>query len=282
MDKIGAVIVTYNIGDQILDTVDSILNQVAEVVIVDNHSDDKTQRLLDQLQATEKVIVIRNAQNLGIAKALNQGIEFFSTQQCDWIMTLDHDSMASADMVQNLLEVYAQLDEDVRLKVAIMAPEIFDKNLNIRTRAIKSGEFGRVNNVIQSGSLYKREKLTELGPFDENLFIYFVDDEFNKRIKLNGYFIFMVKKAVLFHEEGKKSNKKILGRNLVYDQNSGLAKYYIVRNSVYMFKKFKEKRYIERILVELIKVLLVEPRKTGYILKGIHHGIINRLGEYKP
>ncbi len=222
--------------------------------------------------------MIRNTDNLGIARALNQGIDRFKVKQYDWILTLDHDSMASPDMISRLLDVYHQLDENDRQKVAVMAPEIYDQNLKVRTRTIKSGEYARVNNIIQSGALYRLDRLVELGPFDENLFIYFVDDEFNKRVKLNGLAIYMVKKAVLFHEEGNKSNKKVFGRHLVYDRNSGLAKYYIVRNSIYMHKKFREKRYIERILVELVKTLLVEPKKLKFIFKGIFHGLTNHWG----
>ncbi len=46
MDRIGAVIVTFNIGEQLIQTVESILNQVDEVVIVDNHSSANTQMSL--------------------------------------------------------------------------------------------------------------------------------------------------------------------------------------------------------------------------------------------
>lgn len=282
MVRIGAVIVTYNIGKQLIQTVDSITSQVDELVIVDNHSTEETQLVLDDLAAAGKISLIRNDDNLGIARALNQGMNWLRDKQVDWILTLDHDSMASPDMIDKLLAVYDELGDDIRPSVAVLAPEIYDQNLGVKTRFVKSGDYARVNNVIQSGALYRLDKWVELGPFDESLFIYFVDDEFNKRVKMNGLSIYMVKSAVLFHEEGKRINKNILGWTMVYDQNSGLAKYYIVRNSIYMFRKFKEKRYIDRILVELVKVLLVEPKKLGYVCKGIYHGLSNRLGKYTP
>ena len=45
-----------------------------------------------------------NSENLGIAKALNQGIEIAIKEKFEWVITMDNDSIATENMIDNMLE----------------------------------------------------------------------------------------------------------------------------------------------------------------------------------
>ena len=74
-NSICCVIVTYNIGKKFYQCYNAIKNQVEKVVIVDNGSNNETLDMLKDIESNDEVSIIFNSENLGIAKALNQGIE---------------------------------------------------------------------------------------------------------------------------------------------------------------------------------------------------------------
>ena len=73
--NVCACIITYNIDEKINEVVNSIINQVDLVVIVDNASKSDTLEILKKLNENDKVHIIFNKVNNGIAIALNQGIK---------------------------------------------------------------------------------------------------------------------------------------------------------------------------------------------------------------
>lgn len=75
-NKVCALIITYNINEKIIEVANSIVNQVELLVIVDNSSKPQTIKLLERLNKNPNIKVIFNDKNCGIAKALNQGINF--------------------------------------------------------------------------------------------------------------------------------------------------------------------------------------------------------------
>lgn len=70
-----AVIVTYNIGEAIHKSFDSISRQVGHVIIVDNGSNECTRQEPNKLASADSVAIILNERNEGIAGAFNQGVK---------------------------------------------------------------------------------------------------------------------------------------------------------------------------------------------------------------
>mgnify|MGYP003311394843 CR=1 FL=1 len=73
---IMAGIVLYNPEKKRLkENIDAIINQVDKIVLVDNGSDLTLDTKDFFGEASDKVVLIRNSENKGIAKALNQILE---------------------------------------------------------------------------------------------------------------------------------------------------------------------------------------------------------------
>ncbi len=85
MNDVGIVIVTYNSGEEIGACLDAALPSGAEIVVVDNASSDKTVAEIER----RKVRLIRNADNLGFATAVNQG---FRALSASYVVLLNPDA----------------------------------------------------------------------------------------------------------------------------------------------------------------------------------------------
>ena len=84
MEKIGLVTITYNSADVIRGFLDSILKQKFfknfEIFIIDNDSQDDTEKVVFQYE-DDRINFIKNSENVGVAKANNQGIKRYFTSQ---------------------------------------------------------------------------------------------------------------------------------------------------------------------------------------------------------
>ena len=277
---ISCVIVTYNTDKSILKVIESLENQVSKIIIVDNGSSESTKEIFNKNFDKDSIDIIYNGSNLGIAKALNIGVNQALKYNSDWILTLDHDSILDNNMINNMMSFYDSLSLIEKEKVSVLAPEILDVSINKSYYKVEDdSKYKDVNHVIQSGALIKSEVFIDGLFFNEELFIYFVDLEFCYDIREKGNRIVMVKGANLYHEEGEKERRTFLGLKYTYDNYSIFAIYYITRNAVYMFKKYKKLEFIKRIVYDFIKILLSEPKKLKYMFSGIVDAVLGKYGK---
>lgn len=289
--NICAVIVTYNAGDKLIECVNSIKQQIDELIIVDNGSSKDTIDILGLINLRYGIRIIYNGQNLGIAAALNTGVKHALDKGYEWILTLDHDSVASAGMVDTMLSGYEDfLQSNKDINIGIIAPQPYDINSGTylvkgHNRIISSK---LVNAVISSGSLINRKVINDIGNFDEKMFLYYVDNDYCMRARKAGYSILMVADAVLYHSEGNKSVKRLLGMNVDYYNYNPVANYYIFRNSIYILKKhgffdpYMVYLIARRIPADLLLIILYSSHKIAdikYTLLGLFHGLTGRSGK---
>ena len=280
MECVSCVIVTYNTDEGIFKVIESVHKQVSKIIIVDNGSNNNTKEMLRKVSEKYDVDVIYNGTNLGIATALNIGIKEAIKYNSKWILTFDHDSIVTEGMIPNMLNCYNNLNEDKRESVGILAPEILDVSINKHFYKVNSeNDYEEEESIIQSGALINIKMFEKIGFFNEDLFIYFVDTEFCMKVIYNGYKILMIKGTELLHEEGKRERRKFCGLEFTYDNFSIQAIYYISRNAIYMFNKYREYKYIDRIIHDFTRILLAEPRKLKYLFMGIKDGLIKKYGK---
>src|ERR1700684_2107418 len=85
---ICAVVVTYHPDTEFPTRIDRILQQVGALVIVDNGSDEAETRMLRDVAANPSIPLVLNLENLGIARALNIGVERAVTRGFEWALLL--------------------------------------------------------------------------------------------------------------------------------------------------------------------------------------------------
>ncbi len=109
--KICAVIVSYNSPERLKSCIDSLLNQTDKVVVIDNNSRRDTKEIITGLSYPEKVSLIFNEENKGLAAALNQGLQYSLMNGYNWTLLLDQDSVLSDNMIHEMLLSYENLEE---------------------------------------------------------------------------------------------------------------------------------------------------------------------------
>ncbi len=105
-ENICAVVVAY-VPDEGFETrLRAILPQVARLVVVDNTPQPIS--LSPELMAVwgERLHCIANHANMGVAAALNQGLEYALRQGCPWVLTFDQDTRCHSNMVAVLGNIY--------------------------------------------------------------------------------------------------------------------------------------------------------------------------------
>lgn len=268
--KIVAGIVLYNPNIDRLKLSIEELNKVVDMIcLVDNGSSN-----INEINSiiNNKVYIIKNHNNLGIAKALNQLIDYALDNKTTYLLTLDQDSIFLEESLRELLK-YTYLEN-----TALLCPIINDLNRNKMVSF--SGQYREIDRCITSGTVMNLELCQKVGYFDEKMFIDYVDFDYCKRVINIGMKIVQVKDSIINHEIGKRSKKKLLFW-IVYPTNHSPKRiYYYSRNILYYCKKFKKsmtlqekmKEYIY-MLWKFVSIVLYEENKTAkirYFIKGIN------------
>lgn len=272
-DTIGAGIVTFNpdIG-RLKENIDAILPQVSELVIVDNGSAN-VDEVCDMIESYGSIYMVWNEENQGIAKALNQIVEFADSHKWQWVLTLDQDSVVMAGLIDNYRK-YMDFD-----KTAMITCLFLDRNYGIQQEYEFSEEYRYAERCITSGCLTKVAACLETGGFDENMFIDYVDFDMCYMLRERGYKILQTSFRGVLHELGNSERKVFLGREVIVTNHSPARRYYYSRNLVYFIRKHRGHvnalRYYIKLYGRLGVVLLYEKnkwQKLKYGFKGIADG----------
>lgn len=287
--KICAIIVTYNIKHDILKCVNSVINQVDEIIIIDNGSEKETILILQQLAVKEKITIVYCDENKGIASALNIGIDFAKKKKYEWALTLDHDSEPTPTMIAKMFQFYSTLSNSQREKVGMLAPSYCEKaflsDYSFNESVIDSKE---VLTIMTSGNLIRLDVFDIVGNYKEKLFIDSVDHEFCLRLASCGFKIILVSNAILLHSWGTPQKVHLLSMICTVSNHSYLRRYYIARNRIYVWKKYYRlfPKWVYQDIVafnkENIKLLLFEKQKRQkilYTLAGITDFFRGRYGK---
>jgi rhamnosyltransferase len=190
------VVVLYNPGEEVFKNVASYLEQVEALYAVDN-SEEPSPGTVAALAGASKVRYLPNNANLGVARALNIGAEKAIAAGFDLLLTMDQDSRAAPDMVERMLECLAGLDME---RVGIISP--FHR---APADGPPPGRGGcrEVMTPMTSGNLLNLKVYRDAGPFRDDLFIDFVDNEYCLRLRRLGYGVLRAGRAVLHHTVGE-------------------------------------------------------------------------------
>lgn len=278
---ICSVTVLYRPGDAVIENLKSYMGQIECAVIVDN-SETRNDVLFTGIgRAWKHVQIIANEKNLGIARALNQGMDYAMKRGCRYALIMDQDSSLHEDTVTLLRRA---LEENERAFIA--APIREDSDLARLSDARE--EYTRRLTCVSSGSLVNLEYVRDVGLHDERFFIDLVDHEYCLRANMKGYRIIIANRARMRHRLGRMEERRFLGMRFYPTHHSPLRKYYKARNSLSVWSSylFRYPRYvlpgIGTFLKEYLETLLFEKDKmlkTRAIIAGFIDFFAGRFGE---
>ncbi|GAA3318339.1 hypothetical protein GCM10020331_020710 [Ectobacillus funiculus] len=123
-DTVASIMVTYNPDSDVVENAKSIVQSCAKLIIIDNGSNPDSKVYLQELEKEQKTTIIWNKENVGLGRALNQGIQFIlnaeELRHVKWIATFDQDSTVQADYFEKCCSPMKAFSE--KEAVAILAP----------------------------------------------------------------------------------------------------------------------------------------------------------------
>jgi rhamnosyltransferase len=275
MEKVVAGIISFNPEiKRLKENICAITIQCDCLYLIDNGSGNINDvvELLNKIN-DEKITLIRNNKNEGIARALNQLCEIALGNGYEWIITLDQDSVCPL----NLAVQYKRYISGSG--IGMLCPLIVDRNKNINKK-IKRNKTTDISECITSGSMLNLFVWRKIGGFDEYMFIDGVDFDICHRIKKEGYRIIQINEVCLLHELGHITTHKILFLNVIVKNHTAFRKYYIARNTIYLAKKEHNKLLFIKSLLQNIKlasiVIFYESEKKEK-LKSIYKGTLEGI-----
>jgi rhamnosyltransferase len=265
-----AVIVTYNPDSSFEQNVQALLPQVGRLIIVDNQSSSAANSRIRLAASTHGVEVIWNERNLGIAGALNRGIDrALASGQYRWIATFDQDSHMPSDYLTTIIESYSACP--FRDKVAMIGATYRSPETEIvpeSTSARNGCGFREVKTLMTSGSLVKSSAFGECGRFDESLFMDCVDHEFCLRLRRHGFRVIQAKQALLEHQLGSPTSHRILWKRFTTTNHSPTRRYYNAHNRMLVYRRYLSSELLWALsdvldwLRDVIKLVLFERNRT--------------------
>jgi len=295
--KIIAIVVTYNPTESFLENILVIHEQLDTILIIDNGSKKKAIKTIEHVIDLLNLNIIFNKSNLGIATALNQGFLWAIEHNFEYALTFDQDSYPYPEMVTKLIS--AHKSHPKLSKIAVIAPNIIDQAVNIRSRHLRpTGKFtfelvsceesylDDVVFVITSGSLCSLSAYKEIGGFRDCFFIDYV--EYCLHAQSLGYEIVVACEAKLAHRLGKRDERSFLGRKEYPRFHPPERWYYQSRNRIFVFKEYLSKKpsllFYEgaNTLYGIVRMLIFEDQrlqKMKAMIMGTYDGVMGNINK---
>jgi rhamnosyltransferase len=266
--KIIAVVIWFNPDAEMVKNIFSYSNYVFKTIVIDN-SNYNNSKFIEDLNNFEYIPLMYN---YGIASALNIGYCRAEELGAEWVLTMDQDSSFRQFEVKRYLDIDAYHFNESN--VAVFGPNFEGQS---------SKNLIDCNSVISSGSLVNLVAHNRNCGYNEDLFIDQVDHEYCFRLKLMGYRIIRVGYISMVHVVGFPLTKKCLGRNFYSYNHNYIRKYYITRNTLYMWRHFSDfgDKHLKKIIMDIINVIIVEEDKYNKLksmIKGCIDFFMDRMG----
>jgi rhamnosyltransferase len=211
-------------------------------VVVDNTAGIRSAAELGLCSEIEYMPI---GENVGIARALNQGVDALLRAGAESAILFDQDSEPPPALLTELPALISKANASGD-RVALVGPAYEDLRLGgvapfVRFRpwkleriAPEGSELIDVDFLITSGSCINLKYWSDIGQMDDALFIDFVDLEWCVRAKRAGFRVLGVPWIRLAHELGNEP-VRVLGRT--YPMHSPIRHYYLFRNAIALVRR---------------------------------------------
>lgn len=225
------------------------LNRETDFIVIDNGSEKVDQYVESIGVYSRNRHFKRLPENIGLAAALNIGINLARELDYNFVFLFDQDSSLCDLYVKRMLSAYHQINGESERRIAALGPRIinpqtmqqtkfkvFDRMI-FRSDRVYGGnsQFFQAGFLITSGTLIPLKFLVDIGSMKASYFIDNVDLEWCFRAKSKGYDLVGTDQAVLYHAIGERSEDPLVKRGIMAQHNPART-YYSSRNRVHLYR----------------------------------------------
>ncbi|MEO6346630.1 MAG: glycosyltransferase family 2 protein [Aquaticitalea sp.] len=224
--QLSVVILNYNVRyflELCLKSVEAAITDLdAEIIVVDNHSNDGSCQMVKKL--FPNVILIENPENDGFSKGNNIGV---AKTKGEYVCILNPDTVVAEDTFKIVLDFANSTP-----KMGILGCKLIDgkgnflpeskRNIPTPLVSIKKilgnsksyyanhlsqDEIGQVSVLVGAFMLLKQSIYNDINGFDEDYFMYGEDMDFSYRVEKAGYHNYYNPSTAIIHFKGESTLK---------------------------------------------------------------------------
>ncbi|WP_026999055.1 glycosyltransferase family 2 protein [Eisenibacter elegans] len=282
--KLAAIVVLYHPSAEVWHNIKSYASAVEALILIDN-SPQALEDAEGRWESFVSQVHYRHfSENLGVASALNEGVQIALDVGCTHVLTMDQDSAFASGDIGVLCQIWNQLAQTTR--IGILSPN-HTPNASLPDTSPRSTLL-----VMTSGNILSLEAYQACGRFEDKLFIDHVDHEYCLRLQQNGWQVWVAPSVVLAHGLGVQKSIRLLGLTCgSFISHTPLRGYYMWRNGRWVSNKYRQKfpqfrRVVRKILFkEFIKTLLWENQRWERLRlfwQANQDYRQNRMGSWQP
>ncbi len=256
--RLHLVTVLFNGEGSLRPFLDSLLAQELRdwrLIAIDNASADQTCRVVDAYP-DDRITLVRNAVNLGFAKAANQGFRLAAGQGGAFFVLINSDTTFAPNFLGGLIDAHDRLPAGV-LAPRIMCLEDPEKAWYVGAHFRRGWMFEQVDDAYDPNDTTEwrqvefasgcclgvpREVLRQVGLLDESFFVYWEDADFCLRLGEAGIPIYYLREPSALH----------LGQGSFGGAFTPAASRLYFRSNMQFLRKHCGMRYALRCMVRLL------------------------------
>ena len=223
-------------------------NNNYEIIVINNGSTDETEEFLKKIE----VIFINNKENLGVAKAWNQGIK---SARGEFLFIINNDIIICKNFIKNMIEFYESIKN-----IGIASPGTKEGQLNYDFYSYSDKFIKKMKKIKEKGfcgwcMLIKKDRFEKTGLFSEEYNIGIGEDtDFYFRLKKQGFESYITG-SVFVHHFGSKTLKELksrIGNNFEKENIKKLMQKWDIKEPVYIMRKLRNfKKFINNIYLKI-------------------------------
>ncbi len=185
MKKLVSIVVpVYNVKDYLKKCLDSIIGQTyrrIEIILVDDGSNDGSEKIVDDYSKTDNRIVVIHKENGGLSSARNVGIDM---AKGDYITFVDSDDFVDSNMIEKMLKEAVDRSADLVICNRIyyyengktIVKKKYDKTAEMTPcESLRELMLGKKYDMAAWAKMYKKELFNDIrfpvGKISEDYFV---------------------------------------------------------------------------------------------------------------
>lgn len=248
--KVSIITVNYNQAETTCALLQSIREQdfrAVEVIVVDNASQENPEDLIKN--RFPEVVFLRSEQNLGFAGGNNLALPYATG---DYLFFVNNDAELTDGAIENMLDLFRNqpnagivsplicyMHDDsaitpdlIQYAGMTLVHPLTGRNQTVGNREPDHGQFTKpVQTAYAHGAamMVRRKVLEQVGPMDEQFFLYYEELDWCERIRRQGWEIWMQPLARVYHKE-----------SLTVQKLGSLKTYYLNRNRIRFVRRYSK------------------------------------------
>lgn len=222
------IIPVWNELEATKDCLESVIKNTGfpySLIIIDNGSESKTAQYLDSLKGSVcDLLLVRNKENLGYVKAINQG---FKLSNAEYVCLLNNDTLVTDSWLNEMISIAEDnpLIGIVNPSSNTLAqalpnretPDSYAKRLKVFT-----GQWGELGQSSGFCMLIKHDVIEKIGIFDEAYEVgYFEESDYCRKAQKLGFRFARAKAAYVYHIDRLSFDKRP-DKEALFEKNRAL------------------------------------------------------------